>query len=242
MLKQLFENSDWSTLSQFISPGFFSVMPVKESLGLATRLLKNSRDSEAWNSAKKQVQALLERRVHLVNTLDVGEQKPSLSFEAAQKILEIYFFEVLHSPVWILDYRAKSWSEATSGKLNWNPASFFYEPSEPFREAVRSLYIGFYWDNSQLFEQSMKVLGIQPAEAEIRAHFGLNDQRQIRFKLAEFQATFAKIFKACEKEKARIHYEFGVLGLMLLSLYDALEGIQAPLDVRSAFGSAYEFK
>jgi hypothetical protein len=232
VLKYLLKNSDLGALSAFISPGFFSVVPITQSLAVAKTLLRNTQDESGWNAAKQELQKLLPSTIRVET--DPPNELRALDALNAQRVLEVFFHQLLHSSVWLIDLRANRW-EPGEAQLVWSPAKYFYQPSPAFRQAISSLYRGFYSEDASQFKASLEALGIAPAEQALRDHFGIEGQREVQFRLRDFQASFAKVFAACEADGSKIHSEFAALGVMLVSLYETLERTGLKLDVRGSF-------
>ena len=233
LLKYLLKETEFRALAQFASPGFFAVVPFKQSMGCIAKAIGNSRDDAAVAKLFKEIGPLLSPsgiRISSKRTSKTTKIDPALG----GLILRAYFSQILHSERWILDFTSKGWSTDLEGAV-WSPASYWFAPSPDFLRAVRSLYLGFYRSDAAEFDFALGTLGLAPAKKEILAHFGLNGQHSIKFSLKEFQANFANVFEACRLNGSRIHPEFAILGAMLVSLYEALEETQAEIDVRKSF-------
>ena len=238
MLKYLFGNSDLSALTAFVTPNFFSVLRLGDSARIGARLYANHMDSSAWVAARQSATSWLDGKVRICQDGD-SFTPATLGIAEGEALLELFFLQILRGRIWILDFRADRWGYEAEERLAWKPAPYFYEPSPDFRNGVVDLYSGFYQDDRERFQGALQRLGLEAAEVELRKHFGLGGQRQVQFRLADFQRTFAGVFSACERAGSRIDAEFGVLGLMLLTLYSALDPIGAPLNARRAFERAW---
>ncbi len=238
MLKALIRNSDFKSLGQFVSPNFFAVVPVGECLKVVSRVFFQAKDSAACIQARQAVQSVM-----IPLNIEIGDRPPksmpTLTARAAELVLGAYFKQIFESQTWMLDFRKERWV-FQDHKLVWCPGTYFHVPSDGFREAVKGLYRGFYREDRRGFSDSLRTLGIAPAEVQILSHFGLAQQVAVRFSLAELQRSFSEIFKACEVHHSRIHPEFALLGAMLISLYDVLESAGVAIDVRSVFARVVE--
>jgi hypothetical protein len=87
---------------------------------------------------------------------------------------------------------------------------------------------------------SQPGLGLAEAEDAIRAQFGLAEQRAVRFSLRDFQQKFQDVFVRCQETGSRIDPGFLSLGLYLATLYEHLEALGEPLDVRAAFDAVVD--
>jgi hypothetical protein len=233
MLKALIQNSDFKALAQFVSPNFFSVVPVLESFSVLTRVFRQAKNRRESEKARETVRLAL-------SALNIDIQEPASSSEqqleatVGERILRAYFRQLLVSSVWLLDFRKVAW-HAEGSLLVWRPTLYFHEPSNAFREAIAGLYQGFYSNDQARFKASLAALGLEAAEAQIAAQFGTGDQTAVSFSLSNLQRSFSEIFKACSDAGSRVHPEFALLGAMLLSLYDALGEQGVTYDVRKAF-------
>jgi hypothetical protein len=104
--------------------------------------------------------------------------------------------------------------------------------------AVRALYQGHYQGQDALFKSGLAALGLAPAEAVLRDHFGAGDQTAVAFGLPQLQASFAKVFDRCADAGSRVHPEFTALGVALLGLYESLEHCGGLHDVLAAYQRA----
>lgn len=233
MLKALIQGSDFKALSQFVSSNFFSVVSVGECFKIVSKVLLESRSTSKCYEARSTVRKCL-ASIDIKLLEKTPQQASTLNLSSAEVVLQCYFKQISDSPVWLLDFRKERWSSDESG-LTWSPSSYFHRPSELFRHAVIGLYEGFYNEKPDQFLASLKALGIAEAGDQIYSHFDLGGQGAIKFSLASLQRSFAEIFRACEKSRSKIHPEFALLGAMLISLYDVLEHVRAPIDVRRAF-------
>jgi hypothetical protein len=227
MLSYLLRSSELSALTAFVSPQFFKVVPMGELLSIARTLTENARNSERWQAVARSANI----------SVSTGSGEKRLHPDHGAEILELYFLQLFKSATWILDFRASAFAVAGTS-VHWQPKPFYWEASEDFRRGILSLYAGFYEDRPEEFKEALRILKLSPAEAAFREHFGLGDQRAVRFELASFQKTFAEVFQACATAEARIPGEFAVLGILLLTLYECLEGLGGLYDVRGAYERA----
>ena len=97
------------------------------------------------------------------------------------------------------------------------------------------MYRGFYEGNTSQFKRGLSSLNLSHAEEIFRGHFGAGDQKSVTFKLSEFKKSFHSIFVSCKSNKTKLHPDFFALGVYLVCLYENLEDLNVPLDVRKAF-------
>jgi hypothetical protein len=168
--------------------------------------------------------------------------KTPLLWEEGALILELYFRQILETETWILDLRSSRFSvpvDASRPNLTWTPGPYAIRLPKVFVQSVRDLYIGFYLGQPDRFDQALKSLGVFSAKSILQAHFGVEDQKAIRFNLAEFERVFADVFSSCAKAGDKIAPEFAALGMILLTLYENLGSTPFTYDVRETFMKAY---
>jgi hypothetical protein len=233
MLKYLFANSELKGLLEFVSPQFWSVAQPLHLFSVANRLAQNRKDGERWGQ-------LSQRLLNPEGGLPVDRAGDAA--HVGRAVLEHFFRQILESSTWILDFRPDAFPCWKESSLVWAPQVWFFDVSPEFAEGIRGVYRGFYGDDDALFQGSLQALGLEAATEAFRAHFGASDQSAVEFRLKTFQATFGKVFEACAGAGVKLHPDFFVLGICLLTLYENLESLNAPLDVRGAFQQALQLK
>jgi len=237
MFEALLKNSDFSALFKLVSPNFFKVVPVPQLLGVAGKILANTRAFSLEHPEIAPGIKLLEQVGYPVQTAAAGETTP-MDITQQPRVLELYFLQIALCDTWLLDFRGGSFRTTVADPLVWQPGPYFLSLTPTFRDTVRALYEGFYLDRPEQFEGALRSLGVLSAKQVFIDHFGLDDQTQVRFKLAEFEQTFAKVFQACAASGEKISPEFTALGVLLLTLYENLQATDQPCNVREAFLSA----
>lgn len=119
--------------------------------------------------------------------------------------------------------------------LEWSPARLAIVWQEDFLLHLRALYQGFYQGDDAGFRAALKDLRLLSVETLFRQHFGDGDQTEVVFSTRHFMKTFTEIFEASARSKISLHRNFVALGFYLASLYQSLEGLGGPFDVRAAF-------
>jgi len=222
----LFSNLDFSGLFRFVSPNFFRVISPVSLFKIAPVLKRNYSDCHSWEELWKE------------RSKKVRKAGFSSNDDRGQHTLRLFFFQILTEETWILDFRAEAF--ATDDKTGWNPKPLYYQVPTSFVKQTRELYRGFYTGDEKLFDSALSELGLLKAKDCLRNHFGQGDQTSVHFKLSTFQNTFAEVFEVCEREGLKLQTEFFVLGLMLLTLYQNLETLDAPQNARACFLDALE--
>ncbi len=242
MLGYLLKTSDLATLFRFVSADFFKVVPVGDLLSLGTQLRRHADDHAAFAAACAGLDAHLvgaNLTLRVTDTKRSGGASGESGMRAATAALDLFFFQILTSETWLLDFRASAFAAPEADVVTWSPQALWWSPSPAFRDGTRELYAGFYTGDAPRFDAALATLGLAAAKKPLEAHFGLGDQRAVRFELKTFQGTFAAVFEACRRAGTSIPPEFAVLGVMLLTLYENLEQHGLVFDVRAAFDRGF---
>jgi hypothetical protein len=229
---QLLKNAEWRPFLDLLSPGFVDVVPMSTVLSQARILGGNYLDTAAFAAARQaraRTLAASGLAVRLVDALP-GPAAPV----PGARVLELYFHRVMLGETVLLDLRAECFAPSGDG-LMWSPRPAFVRLDPGFHRGLRDLYAGFYQDDPARFSAATRALGLEAAEAALRAQFGDGDQTRVRFSLPEFQRRFQAVFDACKAHSAKLHPGFIGLGVGLATLYSHLEQSGETHDVRSAF-------
>lgn len=249
MLKFLLEavrKGGGADLLDFVSPSFFDVVPVGQSMTLIGRLV---------NQALKPIQS--QKIQTMQDFLDT--QKLPLKIQASKSpnatpwtpsydptlasfgydhygsvILKLYFGQIFCLSECLLDLRHQAFSH-DNNQMIWTPQALFYQWDELFINAMREIYKGFYGGDRDLFRMGLARLNLSTAEELFLAHFGGGDQSQVSFTLAGFRKSFHDIFVHCKSHKIKLHADFLPLGVLLGTLYENLSHLSHPLDVRKSY-------
>lgn len=245
MLGKLLEASEFGQWASFVSPAFFDVMPTRALWQRFKALARGARDPLLLE------QALAERRGWLARSsipvsLDPLDSRGRRSAEAtpgtraaaerASSVAALYFHQVLHGELTLLDLRASAFTQE-QGTLVWRPAAWIARWDPSFILALRRLYAGFYAGDTAEFHAGLRALNLLHAEQVFRQHFG-DGQGTVRLEVKHFVSTFHRVFVLCRDQKTQLHPDFLLLGLYLASLYDHEERLGAAVDVSAAFASA----
>ena len=118
-------------------------------------------------------------------------------------------------------------------------SSAMVEWDEVFIDALRDVYVGFYTDDDARFQDGMIRLRMEPATDIFRAHFGEEDQTNVRFESRALIQVLVRAFEACKDAGIEIHPNFLPFGVYLAGLYQSLEVLGARYDVQGAFQRAH---
>ena len=237
MLWSLVKNTQWAPMLDLLSPAFFDVVPARmlfgELRGLTSRYLSESTYRDACEQRSRSLQHA-GLSIDLVAALE-KEAEPVLDAARGEAVLGLYFHQVLGEGPALLDLRRAAFARSGE-RWSWKPEPAIAVWGADFRAACRDLYQGFYLEEAARFSDGARALGLGEAEAEIRAQFG--DTRAVTFSLADFQKKFHEVFQRCKQTRSKLHPGFLTLGLGLATLYEHLEQIAGPLDVRAVFERA----
>jgi hypothetical protein len=236
MLWSLVKNTQWAPMLDLLSPAFFDVVPARmlfgELRGLTTRYLSESTYRDACDQRSRALEHA-SLPIDLVAAIE-KEADPVLDASRGEAVLALYFHQVLGDGPALLDLRRAAFARSDADqRWRWKPEPAIAVWGADFRRACRDLYEGFYLEDVARFSEGARALGLGEAEAEIRAQFG--DTRVVTFSLADFQKKFHEVFQRCKQTRSKLHPGFLTLGLGLATLYEHLEQIAGPLDVRAVF-------
>lgn len=240
MLASLLRGTDWSKVADYLSPVLFQIVPPLALAKQVQILVKSYRDKKQFENLKNTIGRDLTPTPWGI-TLDgasSGEVDPgNSSLSSGDRLLRLYFWQILSQPAAILDMRNHGWQTASNGSYVWNPSPLFLAWDPEFVAAVRNMYTGFYQANGELLDQGLEAIGLKPGKAVLLNHFGENQDR-IAFDLSHFRSSFHDIFLACKEAKARLHPNVIGLGAVLACLYENLQHLGGTYDVRAAFHDA----
>jgi hypothetical protein len=237
MLVHFLKKTDFEMLLDFMTPVFFEVVP---SLGMARvlgTLLKDLGNKKKFSSLKKETESLLrEVGFHWVDRKHFGRIRLEIlseteKVEFGEKILRLYFAQLLMRPTAFLDLRMVSFGEGEA----WLPKPIYYRWENDFLEGIRAVYLGFFLENDLLLKRGLQQLNLEHAENVFKNHFGEDKQEAILFTLSHLTHSLHSVFMSCKNQRAKMHPDFFAFGFYLLSLYETLESLQVKLNVRQTF-------
>lgn len=246
MILRMLRATEWGQLLDFVSPSFFEVLSARALAGATRDLMASTRDAAGFraiaNAVGDRIAARdLPIRLDLDAACDPGGAGRRASIEArtvrGQRVLQLYFEQILGCDATLLDLRGARFA-ARRDTLVWTPARGFVRWDPSFLEAIRGMYRGFYAGDDAAFHAALGVLHLDAAADLFLDHFGAGDQTAVRFEMAHFTRSFHAVFLRCRESGVRLHPDFVALGVYLASLYEHLEALDVPLDVRAAFAAA----
>lgn len=240
MLDKILRGSDWKELGSYLSPAFFETV---SPFGIAARIGELTRSyvsrkgfDEACTAAESLIQDAGLPIVLQREEPPRGDQLQPSTFTAQSRgdaVLELYFRQLLTLDTALLDLRHARFRE-NGDRLEWRPSALLVRWDPVFLKRVRAMYDGFYLSRGAQFDDALADLGLASGRDVLLTHFGDN-QHAVRFRLSEFRATFHQLFTRAKAEKARIPSEFFAFGAGLVCLYEHLEQLDLPFDVRGAY-------
>jgi hypothetical protein len=244
MLTQILKSAEWREFADFVSPALFRVMPVARAWRVVNTLRKNRQNDLLRQSATDQRRRSLESARLGIALEGIAPRPPApaplgahLDPERhAQTIVQLYFHQLFTDDLTLLDLRPRGF-DTHDGALMWCPAPWLWRWEASFIGSLRDVYRGFYAGDDELFRDGLRRLHLEPAEDIFRRHFGAN-QAQVRFSSKDFVSTFHDVFLCCRKHGLTLDPSFLPLGLYLATLYEHLESLGVPVDVRRAFADA----
>lgn len=225
MLIKLLRGTDWELLTGFASPAFFEVVPSLGMTRVFMRIAKDYASSSDFDRAFKKAKKALPKIPR-----GMGND-PAVQGRA---VLELFFKQIFDFDSAVMDLRSSAF-QFNADKVVWNPKPLFYVWDPEFVLALRKMYRGFYRNDEVEYMAGLEALDLSHAKAAFKSHFGEGDQSSVRFTLASFKKSFHSVFESCKKNGTRLHPDFFALGAYLLCLYEHLEGLDVPIDVRGAF-------
>lgn len=246
LLKGL-RGTDWEMLTDFVSPVFFEIVPTLGMVNVFASIAKDYANKSEFTRARDVVGSALSSG-HLLAmpmsikladhfeapAIDLETMTPEEKKRHGEFILQIYFAQLYATDTTILDVRSTSFG----ANQTWVPKAIYYRWNKEFRSGICELYRGFYHNDPALFESGLKRLNLSHAGELFKAHFGEGSQDAVTFSLQHFKKSFHAIFLSCKEHRSKLHPDFFALGVYLVCLYEHLEKIDIPLDVRSAFNRA----
>ncbi len=244
MFNSILGAGDWADLKDFLTPTVFDVLPARAAQRQVTELLgARLRPGDA----KRAREALRVEGLRVADDRPRGTERVEGLDAAAralrgQRVLTLYFQQLLHHDVALLDLRADRFRADAPGTV-WRPGWLHVRWDPAFLAALRDLYGGYYLADDARFESAIARLSLDPARDVFLSHFGGGDQREVRFERATFVRTFHQAFLACRDApagpggtaRAPLHGNFLALGLYLATLYEHLERLGLGFDVRAAY-------
>ncbi len=203
---------------------------------LSNRILTNKGATEVSNELKK----LNIDHFELVSQLKDSVPNP----DWGNKILMIYFYQIMNNSQLFLDFRLKLFSQSEN-KIQWSPGGLWAQMDHDFISGIRKVYQGYYFNDDALFIKGMLESGLVKREWSeekknevievFKKHFSNGRNERITFTMEDFQNSFAKIFQTLVKNKIQLDKNFLYLGIMLVTLYLTLDELAGEYDVSSIF-------
>lgn len=241
IFKRLAAQTGFSRFLDFVSPTLFDVMPFGAMARAAMSLVGDYRDETSFHRLAKKEAARLERLdLGVVLSLDSADRGPldGLPLEqrvgAGESVLALYFQQLLDPGATLLDLSRQRFTFDGSHVV-WRPGRGHVHWDEDFRDAMANVYISYYEDGGDTLAEALAPLGLGSAASLFLKHFGTGEQHAVVFTVDHFVDSFHQVFLHCKANGIRLHRNFLPLGIYLATMYETLEAIGEPLDVRAAF-------
>jgi hypothetical protein len=227
----------------------FKLLSIKETFKIGTAVTKSIFDKKSYES--NYLHRAKDWRfddIELVKELPTSKAVLSTK-EDGEKILKIYFSQFFEKNLVVhIDLRKNLFSSQEN--FYWIPSKINYSFSQSFLDGVCSLYKGFYFDDSDKFEEGLVQLGMIKASMSEKQkiamkelfykHFGEGRTANVKFSLENLQGSFNAIFSYFLKEDIPLNPEFAVLGVYLVTLYLTLQDIPFALNVSNVFSEVVQ--
>lgn len=246
MLSALLRGTDWSKVADYLSPVLFQIVPPLSMAKQVQTLVAGYRNKAQFVDLKTTLGRQLAETNWAIDLAPQGEGSSEgqdvrgSTLPLGDRVLRLYFWQILSQDTAILDLRTKAWTERSPGVFGWDPAPLMITWDPDFLTAVRAMYRGFYQGDDALLDRGLEAIGLKPGKAVLLKHFGA-DQAKVAFDLAHFRSSFHDIFVACKDAKTRLHPNVLGLGAVLACLYEHLQSLGEAFDVRSAFHDADQY-
>lgn len=237
--KTLLKTSDWSDVFDLVSPALFRILPAGKIATQASTLARNWMSNKRFRKAKKQCQETLsssELPITIVDSLDRDRATEDDALSGEQ-VLELYFHQVFHSTTSILDIRHSRFWKTDEG-VAWAPRPYFLEWAPEFQQRLRRVYLSFYAEDSEAFDQAISELGLTGMAGIFRDQFGGQDPTSVSFRLEDFRDSFKTILSKSEELETELHPNFIALGIYLACMYEHLEELGGEYNVAVALERA----
>lgn len=217
---------------------------ISEITTLSNRLVTG----KGVDSVKSSLKPVISSNIQFVDTLS----QKKIAAENGEILLIIYFTQIMHSRIFFLDLRSKHFGqfETASKDFQWKPGNLWAELDEEFSLGIQQVYKGYYADDDLLFAEGLKKCHLIKTEwgedqqnevlKVFKEHFSNGREEKVRFNLEHFQKSFSAIFKTLLKNKIKLDKNFLYLGLMLVTLYMALDEIGGEYDVAEIFNKVIQ--
>jgi hypothetical protein len=240
--KTLLKTSDWSDVFDLVSPQLFRILPAGKIAGQASTLAKNWMSNKRFRKTKEQCQASLDESDLPITIADKLDKQGARNDDAlsGEQLLELYFHQIFHNPTAILDIRYARFWRTGDGEVAWAPRPYFLEWDHDFQDKLRRVYLAFYADDTQAFDQAVSELGLTGMAGIFLDQFGGQDPTSVSFRLDDFRDSFKTILSKSEELETELHPNFIALGIYLACMYEHLEELGGEYNVAVALERASE--
>jgi hypothetical protein len=250
--RRLLAGSDWAHLLSLASPSFFDVISARDLSGRAAELARNWFDRQKYLDSVSMLEASLAGNDIGIDVVAAKPSRSVIPFRSepmtfadcsvagdGDAVLRLFFRQIAATETVFLDLRAGRFCrESEDHRVSFRPLPLYAHWQADFVQGVRQLYRGFYEDDSAMFAQATRALGVSVANDVFERAFGGEKKHACRCSLAEFRQTFQEVFERCRDAHVSFHPDFVTLGILLATLYDHLETLAGTYDVAAAYREA----
>lgn len=222
----------------FVSPAFFDVMPMGKLMGEVKAMVSGYRDTKGFPARVAERAKRLDG-VGVTLDLDAEGTDPTSRDEAQRKavgeaVLRLYFRQLCDGGPVLIDL-SKERFVLQGDDLCWRPGRGHAVWSDDFRRKLVAVYRGYYHEGGEGLRRALVPLGLESATDVFRSVFGEGDQSAVTFSVESFVDAFHRVFVHCKERGIELDPHFLGLGIYLATMYETLDALGVPLDVRGAY-------
>lgn len=215
----------------------------REMLGEVTSLSNRMLTGKGAAMVRIELKSIINSDIEIVDSLTPS----TLNGSDGEKVLKLYFLEIMKGRKMFLDLRPKHFS-GLNGKLQWDPNGLWAELDSDFADGIRMVYKGYYQNNDALFAQGLEKSKLinenwsDDKKSEVievfKTHFSNGRDEKVSFTMDGFKHSFTEIFKTLVKNQVLLDKNFLYLGIMLVTLYMTLNKTGESYDVSKIFNES----
>jgi hypothetical protein len=239
--------SDWSSLLDIVLPAL-DMVSTRGTARQGLELMSNAANTRRFVTVLTDTQAklrdagipiIVQERCEAQALKSASDLTLSQRRWLGQLVLELYFAQLFHSNVSIIDLWPSRLGIDASGDAIWHPRPSYLRWDADFLNALRDLYAGFFLRQDERFQQGLEHLHLGSTTDLVLRHLGGGDQRSVRFGPDLLRATLRDISVLRGSDARDLHRNFLAFGLYVASLHELLGSLGLKFNVRSAFMRAH---
>jgi len=241
LFSRLAAGTGFRRFMDFVSPAFFDVMPMGKLMGEVKAMVSGYRDAEGFADRVEARAANLDG-VGVTLDLEAEGTDPTTLEEGRRKavgeaVLRLYFRQLRDGAPVLVDL-SKERFVLRGEELCWRPGRGHAVWSDDFRRQLVAVYRGYYHEGGDGLRKALVPLGLESATDVFRSVFGEGDQSAVTFSVESFVDAFHRVFVHCKERGIELDPHFMGLGIYLATMYETLDALGMPLDVRGAYCAA----